>query len=60
MPKLTTTCPCGDNMFTITYINEDVKQSDLFCPFCSAPLDDSSEVEEYDSEERVDYNGYDD
>lgn len=40
MPRIKTTCPCGDNEFTLTYKNEDVNIDDLYCPFCTASLTD--------------------
>lgn len=51
MPRIKTICPCGDNEFTLTYKNEDVNMENLFCPFCTASLEDEDTNKEIVAED---------
>lgn len=44
-------CPCGDFEFFLKYPNPDEEDITLYCPFCSAKMDEEeTEIEEEDEE----------
>lgn len=44
------TCPCGDYEFKLIYITDGDEVQEIYCPFCSALIEDTIETDSEDDE----------